>query len=532
MSNFVNNLYKEINSNNTIVFCGAGISYSSGLPLVNDIKRKILEGLKLGPSKQKLILDLYYKKPFEFFMEAVISNGKADPLLRMFRGGYPGLMHYFLAKAAKKKKIKIIVTTNFDTLIEKAMDTEGVKYRVLRNNEDFNKLKIDSEKKVIIIKIHGSIDVLKSLAITISYIAQQNNLFPIQSTIKAVMNAKNYNSLMVMGYSCSDIFDINPTILNLSDKSKYIYYIKHFPDDDKSLPSVFKGYSGEKGYSTDKIIDDLWNKLSLGGKPNSIKHETDLTNIINNWIKTNTKNNKAFCDLVVGNLYMHADQYKEANKYFSKIVLDNKNSVDLRIRTNIFIGNNYRDMRSKSNYQKAINSYDKARKLSVLENDIKGEATSYLNMGIVHEDQNNHTEAIKCYDKTLELVKDKKSLREVKGKALGNKGIVYKNMGSKDNFEISVKLHDEALKIAQKIGDKKSEGRCFGNLGISYDCLGKKNKAFSFFEKAYGIARDLGDIRHQAIWLYSLGIYYKEDAIEKLTEARDLFISIESKDDH
>ena len=50
----------------------------------------------------------------------------------------------------------------------------------------------------------------------------------------------------------------------------------------------------------------------------------------------------------------------------------------------------------------------------------------------------------------------------------------FKNRGKSDfgNYEKSIEYHQKALKINQHVGNKRSEGKNLGNLGMVYQNLG------------------------------------------------------------
>ena len=55
--NIIDEIIMGINLSETVVFCGAGISRNSGLPIVNQLVPCILDKLKLPPEDKWLILD-------------------------------------------------------------------------------------------------------------------------------------------------------------------------------------------------------------------------------------------------------------------------------------------------------------------------------------------------------------------------------------------------------------------------------------------------------------------------------------------
>ena len=49
------------------------------------------------------------------------------------------------------------------------------------------------------------------------------------------------------------------------------------------------------------------------------------------------------------------------------------------------------------------------------------------------------------------------------------------------------------LRISKEIGDRKSEGACYGNLGNVFDSLGEYVKAKEYYEKALAMSMEMGD---------------------------------------
>ena len=105
------------------VFCGAGISKNSGLPLANELKRYILEKLPIDKKDIEEVMASNF--PFEAFIETISENTDISEILEIFQNGEPNTNHILIAKLAKNGYLKTIFTTNFDLLIEKALEKEG-----------------------------------------------------------------------------------------------------------------------------------------------------------------------------------------------------------------------------------------------------------------------------------------------------------------------------------------------------------------------------------------------------------------------
>ena len=137
--------------------------------------------------------------------------------------------------------------------------------------------------------------------------------------------------------------------------------------------------------------------------------------------------------------------------------------------------------------------------------------------------------SIECYDKAYSISKSLFDI-ELQAKCIGNKAIVLKDMGGKENLINSLTSHNQSLKLSQSIGDKKSEGRTLGNIGRAYCAMKNKTKAIEYYEKALNIAIDLSDLRHMGIWHENIGADYididNDLAQINLNKAIDIFSNI------
>lgn len=88
------------------------------------------------------------------------------PLLKLLEGSNPNNNHYALAELASQGKISAIITTNFDTLIEQAFQSEGIPYKLVVSEYDFKTYKEDSI--CAILKIHGTVTSEKTLIDTVT----------------------------------------------------------------------------------------------------------------------------------------------------------------------------------------------------------------------------------------------------------------------------------------------------------------------------------------------------------------------------
>src|SRR6266481_1240626 len=215
------------------IFCGAGISRNSGIPLAKDQKEYVLEKLPFmrsqlfgidkralyqtvqevsrtsleqffaNPEEPRLVFKAdfpltmekhcpdsemraqwwrlfqstvygktVYALPFEAFWESLGGIHPIERTFRIYTKGEPNTTHAFLAKLAKRNYLQSIVTTNFDLLLEKALRDEHVDFAVFADEAQFQQIPNGADR-VRLIKIHGSAHDFESIRTTITQLAKR-----------------------------------------------------------------------------------------------------------------------------------------------------------------------------------------------------------------------------------------------------------------------------------------------------------------------------------------------------------------------
>lgn len=187
---YIDFLAKELISNKLIIFVGAGASTDSKLPTWNDLIKNFSK--ELGSDKEKLDYDERLDIPEEYYKKF----GKV-PYYRILEDIFkkefkPNSIH----KALEKLEVNYVITTNFDTLIEDALN-ENYDYDIVKKDED---LAHTSSSKMII-KMHGDLD-NKNIILKKSDFKNYEEKFPLVSTfIKGLFTT---NTILFIGYSLSD----------------------------------------------------------------------------------------------------------------------------------------------------------------------------------------------------------------------------------------------------------------------------------------------------------------------------------------
>lgn len=101
---------------------------------------------------------------------------------------------------------------------------------------------------------------------------------------------------------------------------------------------------------------------------------------------------------------------------------------------------------------------------------------------------------------------------------LGNIGLAYWAVGE---FQQAISFFEQALQLAEKIGDLRHQGIWAGDLGNAYASLGEHEKAIHFHQQHLESALQLEDPRNQGHAYSNLGVSYA--ALSRPEEARQSY---------
>lgn len=227
---------------------GAGISRASGLPIVSAFYEHFLP-LFYEPNDVFKITELISNGniPFERMMEHIFSVTENDySIMDIFAKGEPNTLHNILAQMMSTSWATELYTTNFDCLIEQSLKAKGLTkkdYGYFYDEKGFAKLAKSTHSKNVI-KIHGTIDEKESIRTTLETIASNERLIMRKPPIERLFSTGSHDVVLVLGYSFSDIFDINEFIKKMN-VSKTIVVINH--EDGQSEDNNVQLLSNKKG---------------------------------------------------------------------------------------------------------------------------------------------------------------------------------------------------------------------------------------------------------------------------------------------
>jgi tetratricopeptide (TPR) repeat protein len=206
-------LSKACNNKELAIFCGAGISMlpPSCIPdwlnfnqsVLDIAKEMAMEALPTLDKETREAVDRLFVKDFNLvaFSDELNSMFAGDswfPVLGVLDSEMPNANHYALADLADRGILKVIVTTNFDTLIERAFREKGIHLSVYAHPNDYL---APQQNNCRLYKIHGTTKEAKTLVDTV---AQKLAGLPLIVKHHLGESMKKYHFLF-MGFSGADL---------------------------------------------------------------------------------------------------------------------------------------------------------------------------------------------------------------------------------------------------------------------------------------------------------------------------------------
>lgn len=512
-----------------VPFVGAGISIASGLPGWYDFKNLLLTSflnsfdLKEWPFS---VQPLDFLKKFigrlnrpevtmQFFND--VDNGSLLKCLEIFKIGKFNDNHYAIAQAAEMGKIPFVITTNFDTFIEDALNKKSINCKVISNSSQakqcFEEIKAGSvpstkTNTVIIFKIHGTVDnndgIITTLSDSSKYLNKDkfNLLQLIFSKYKILFAgyAGNDDDIYPAVYDCADMSkgfiwllrpkdEVGDRINNLIKKSKNESYIIEY-DLNRFIPKYFADSNIETEILKQNIIisKDVFNRISVyhkyailgrllaetGFPEEAIKCYEICYSIdkANNWLYYFKYNGLA-------DIYFFKQNYSKAESILTeslKIINDLKNinsseKANAIMKTALNLFNIYL---KKNNIQEASNNLDLSKKyLDLVDNKLLI-VDYYFKCGVLKNKLNDPDTALDCFQNALDISKNEGLLR-LSANALNSiAGIYYFH---KQDYKRAITFMEEAIYFYERTDSIVGQLTCKKRLAEIYTLQGNDQDA-------------------------------------------------------
>lgn len=496
---------------NTAIFCGAGVSYHSGLPLVNNLVKKIFEVMQISAADTDIILNS--DMPFEAFVETIRNEVSVDEILEIFAKGMPNTTHELIAELVSLGFTKTVMTTNFDSLIENALINKGLQkdkdFNVFSSETAFEKINW-SDNSIKIIKIHGCISDKEEMAITMSAVANKASCTNKNNTIDNFFSRYINTNVVIMGYSCSDLFDISPRIEDIkNENSSNVFLIEHAKNTSdytvedialKDYKNPFKNFSGQRIFiDSDFFIKNVWETLIT--VPYEFQsNQTPWEENVEKWMRQAIETNSAgVINHLPARLYYNIGEYKIAVKHFEQGMYIAQKDGN-RIMFYSELGNLGMAFNALGKYKEAKNCLEESSTACRDLGNVQGEIAQLQALGNIYRNLSEYEAAIIAYNRAIMISERERDITSLCN-SLGNAASAYNHTNRPDE---AIKYLNRGIKIAFAIGDKQSEGSMLCSFGIAYSQKGDNEKAKQFIQNSINTTRMIGDKQGECMALHNL----------------------------
>jgi tetratricopeptide (TPR) repeat protein len=174
-------------------------------------------------------------------------------------------------------------------------------------------------------------------------------------------------------------------------------------------------------------------------------------------------------------------------------------------RTYSSLGTAYND---KDEWDKAIDYHQKSLDTFERIGDIHGMALTYIKMGVVYYRKGEWDKAINYYEDNLKIFKEMGDIN-LMATTRGNLSLVYYRKGEWDK---AINYYEEILEIFKEVGGTQWMAQTYSNLGMVYSDKYELYRAIDYYQKSLEISEEIGDIHEMARTYDALGrVYHRKD---------------------
>jgi hypothetical protein len=317
------------------IFIGAGVSKSSEtktvkMPSWSDLIDSFIADLNIEGETDYLKLaqlyylsfgeHLYYKKIKEFFPDNIPHSPVHDLIFKL--------------------NPHAVITTNWDCLLESAINDKSYFYNVVASDEDLMKSYLGKK----LIKMHGDFKNHNIVFKEDDYINYKFNFPLIENFVKSILST---NTILFIGYSYNDI-DLKQIIKWTQNHSSirppmYLAVFKDIPSQRKYLEShgittIVLNDEGTKRIDKNEYTNKLFNFLNKlnGSEFHSDLNDNEIVEIVYSKIKSLQSLNFILADQITrcftncGLVYIDDNGPKALLRFYDKEITSNDNNFDLR----------------------------------------------------------------------------------------------------------------------------------------------------------------------------------------------------------
>lgn len=493
------------------LLCGAGISRPSGLPDAYTLGRELISLLVPDEKDRELLVSEVFGQhriPFEAFVEIVINTSGSGCFLHLFSEGQPSTAHLVVADLIRLRRLRNVVTTNFDLLFERAFSSvglaDGVDYRVIASDHDFSALG-DLEQGIpsaSLLKIHGSYasDTSEMLT-TLRQVSRQRLLEARLRVVDWLFATGSHHLVVILGYSCSDMFDINPRIASLRPPVKQVILLDHSVTDiainaisSRPEPNPFGSGFQESWwvrFDTAQFIMAIGKCLSLASSSAVNPIPASWTPHLVDWAALP----KGVLNRITAALFRRTGHYELADLYYQRALTAFEIQGDAQ-RLGDTLVNRGVLYQFRCLYGEAMSMYERALRIAQAGGLDHIASTALYQLGRVAEETGRYSDALAKYEESRKLDERRDDQQGV-ATCLHQAGIVYQQYLRR--YDDAERHYLESLRIKEELGDLEGLFNTTHQLSILAYLRGQTEQALRTNDTALALAEKLN---------YKAGIAY------------------------
>jgi NAD-dependent SIR2 family protein deacetylase len=264
------------------VFLGAGISKGAGVPTSWEIFLHSLGRLyrmeeKADPPDEAQLLAWRKRKRYgdlgyTTILEALYSDASArrNYLDQFFRAKEPSAAHRSIAALCRAGLVRVIVTTNFDQLMEQALRDEGLAPDVVSSPNDLQLVRRREISPCWLLKLHGDIAKLD-----IRNTPEELEALPDDFRAELMTIVQTY-SLLIIGYAAWEAPIVE--ILDKRTHKQSLFWMDITSEPNANQEKTLKATDGHwiRSESADVFLSDLSLLLNSGAAASHSRSEPQL----------------------------------------------------------------------------------------------------------------------------------------------------------------------------------------------------------------------------------------------------------------
>ena len=480
------NILALIENNKLLFLAGAGISMDSpsNLSSAKQIMDIIIDNGALEDYKTilKAIDGLRYEYVMQVFRDEYDNELQ---ILKYFTQTFtPNNNHYALGQQIIKGNI--VITTNFDSLIEQAlMDlrneqglTEKLPKAIITEKDFLEYTETALRDQYVLFKLHGAPlnyftgqKTFESVVTTLDKIStnkdKEQEVFSLPLfKQRIVQQLDNGRVLLVLGYGGGDTFDILPEI-ELMGELVGLVWIDHQQERTEKDDWIVVDY--EKNEENIELIDVFLTKINKNKHIPVYKLQGHTGSIIRHIFHVSSPPTTQKV-IETGSFSSQLQQVlmsaSEKNRYyFTERIL-----------------NNYQK------FTETLQVLEQMKHLSESLTDKDMQNYCLNNMGAIYQNIGQPQKALEFFQQTYTITQELGN-RQNMTKALNNMGFIYQNIGQPQK---ALEFYQQAYTVAKELNNRQNMAMCLNNIGMIYKDTGQPQKALEFYQQAYTIAKELG----------------------------------------